>query len=340
VNEIRAISLFVRTAALGSLRKAAIEQGVTPQAASLAVTQLENHLGMRLFHRTTRQLSLTEEGRRFLESVQPPLDALTDALHSARHADGAAGPLRVTAPRSLGNTVLWPLFEAFAADHPDVRLDIQLEDRFQDWVAERIDVGFRAGAQPDGRIIARRVLPIQLIVCASPAYLARHGAPATIEDLASHRCTGYLQPNTGKVAPWEFQVGEETVYRDIQPSICLNDPELETRAVLGGLGIGQLGSFTAVPLIRAGQLVPLLLPHTVHRMAMYLCYARRTHLPARVRLFIDFMVERLRPGTEWYLGDEELRAGRPARRRKPAAAHSRKSVDAASSRQAAVSSAT
>jgi DNA-binding transcriptional LysR family regulator len=323
VNEIRAISLFVRTATLGSLRKAAIEQGVTPQAASLAVTQLEKHLGIRLFHRTTRQISLTDEGRRFLESVQQPLDALTEVLHSARHADHASGPLRVTAPRSLGNFVLWPLFEDFARTYPDVQLDIQLEDRFQDWVAERIDVGFRAGLQPDGRIIARRVLPIQLIVCASPDYLARHGAPANIDDLASHRCTGYLQPNTGKVAPWEFQMDGETAYRDIAPAICMNDPELETRAVLAGLGIGQLGSFTAVPLIRAGQLVPLLLPHTVQRIAMYLCYARRAQMPARVRLFIDFMVERLQNSTEWHLNDEELRAVKPARTRQRAAARKR-----------------
>ncbi|OZI67230.1 LysR family transcriptional regulator [Bordetella genomosp. 11] len=316
MNEIRAISLFVRTATLGSLRKAAIEQGVTPQAASLAVTQLEKHLGIRLFHRTTRQISLTDEGRRFLESVQSPLEALNDAMASARHADLASGPLRVTAPRSVGSTVLWPLFEAFAQAYPDVQLDIQMEDRFQDWVAERIDVGFRAGQQPDGRIIARRVLPIQLIVCASPDYLVRHGAPATIDDLVSHRCTGYLQPNTGKVAPWEFQVGEEIVYRDIPPSFCINDPELETRAVLGGLGIGQLASFTAVPLIRAGQLVPLLLPHTVQRIAMYLCYARRTQMPARVRLFIDFMTERLLASTEWHLNQEELGAGKQAPRRR------------------------
>jgi DNA-binding transcriptional LysR family regulator len=316
VNEIRAISLFVRTAVLGSLRKAAVEQGVTPQAASLAVAQLEKHLDVRLFHRTTRRLSLTEEGRRFLESVQPPLDALTEALHNARAGrEAAAGPLRVTAPRTLGSHVLWPMFEAFAQAHPDVQLDIQLEDRFQDWVAERIDVGFRARVQPDEGIIARRVLPIQLIVCASPAYLAQHGAPNQIDDLATHRCTGFLQPNTGKVAPWEFQVGDEVVSRDIVPAIQTNDPDLETRAVLAGLGIGQLASFTAVPLIRERRLVPLLLPHVVESMAMYLCYARRAQMPARVRVFIDFMVDRLRSTAEWYLGAEELGAADAARSR-------------------------
>ncbi len=160
--------------------------------------------------------------------------------------------MRVTAPRSLGYSVLWPLFEAFAQAHPDVQLDIQLEDRLQDWVAERIDVGFRAGQQPDGRIIARRVLPIQLIVCASPDYLARHGAPAAIDDLASHRCTGYLQPNTGKVAPWEFQVGDEIVDRDVPPSICMNDPDLETRAVLAGFGDRPTGQLYRGALIRRG----------------------------------------------------------------------------------------
>ncbi len=138
MNEIRAISVFIRAAALGSLRRAAIELSVSPQAASQALMQLEKALGVRLFHRSTRKLSLTEEGERFLDSVQPGLAILTNAIEEARRArEDVAGPLRVIAPRTFGVRVLWPHILEFGSAHPDILLDMQFDDRFTDAIADR-----------------------------------------------------------------------------------------------------------------------------------------------------------------------------------------------------------
>ncbi|MDR5758528.1 LysR family transcriptional regulator [Caballeronia sp. LZ035] len=307
MNEVRAISIFVRTATLGNLRRAAVDQGISPQAASHAVMQLEKSLGVRLFHRTTRKLSLTEEGQRLLQSVEPALAVLSTALADARRAkEEIAGPLRVSAPKALSRA-LWPSVLEFATLYPDVQLDVRFDDHFTDLVEERADVGLRGGSPPAGGAIARRLVPIQLIVCASPAYIERHGAPRTVDELAAHRCTGYRRANTGKQAPWEFMMGDEIVYREIAASLCANDVDAEADTVLAGLAIGQLGSFSAVPAIRDGRLVPLLTKHVTQREAIYIHYRRRTEQPLRVRTFIDFMIGRLADNRDFYLTAAEVR---------------------------------
>ncbi|SAL05512.1 LysR family transcriptional regulator [Caballeronia calidae] len=308
MNEVRAISIFVRAATLGNLRRAAIDQGISPQAASHAVMQLEKSLGVRLFHRTTRKLSLTEEGQRLLQNVEPALAMLASAMADARSAkEHIAGPLRVSAPKALGRA-LWPSVLEFAALYPDVELDVRFDDQFTDLVAERADVGLRGGSPPAGGAIARRLLPIQLIVCASPAYIERHGAPRTVEALSSHRCTGYRRANTGKQAPWEFMIGDEIVYREISAALCANDIDAEVDAVLAGLAIGQLGSFSAVTPIREGRLVPLLTRHMTQRESIYIYYRHRTEQPLRVRTFIDFMIAKLADNNDFFLSASELRA--------------------------------
>jgi DNA-binding transcriptional LysR family regulator len=311
MSEIRAMTLFVRAATLGSLRRAAVDQGVSPQAASHAVMQLEKELGVRLFHRTTRKLSLTEEGQRLFDSVKPALATLASALAEARRSkEDVGGPLRVSAPRAFGLPVLWPVFEEFQRLYPHVQLDVQFDDHFTDLVTERADVGFRGGPPPSGGSIARRLVPIQLIICASPEYIERHGAPRTIDELAQHRCTGYRRANTGKLAQWSFLIGDEIVYRDVPPAICVNDTEMETQAVLSGLGIGQLGSFNATVHIRSGRLVPLLTQHVTEHGAIYIYYGHRTEQSLRVRTFIDFVIERMADNRQFFLDATELRATR------------------------------
>jgi len=321
MNGIRGITVFVRAATLGSLRGAAVDQGISPQAASHAVMQLEKELGVRLFHRTTRKLNLTEEGQRLFDTVQPALLTLSSALDEARRAkEEVSGRLRVSAPRALGLPVLWPHFEAFQQRYPNVQLEVQLDDHFTDLVTDRADVGFRGGPPPSGGSIARRLVPIQLIVCASPEYIAQHGMPRKIEDLAQHRCTGYRRANTGKLAQWQFRIGDEIIYRDVAAVICVNDTDMETQAVLAGLGIGQLGSFNAAMHIRSGRLIPLLTPHVNEYGAIYIYYGHRTEQSLRVRTFIDFMVERVAGNREYFLEPQELRAAQPERqvRKKPA----------------------
>lgn len=308
-NELRAIATFAKAAELGSLRRAAAAQSITPQAASQALAQLEAHLGVRLVHRTTRRLSLTEEGSRFLALAGPGLASLQRALHGARRGrEEIAGPLRIAAPRSTMLHVLWPVLEAYCRRHPQVEPDVQLDDRIGNWVEDRVDLGFRAGLPPEGGVIARRLLPMQLVVCAAPAYLARHGAPASIEDLAHHRCSGFRQATSGKVVPWEFKVGEEIVSRPVPVALCTNDADLEARAVLDGGVVGQLLGITAAPLVRSGHLVPLLTAHVTDHLGLYVYYGSRIALPARVRAFIDLAVERVAGNTAYFLPPQEIRA--------------------------------
>ena len=306
-NELRAIATFTKAAELGSLRQAAAAQGITPQAASQALTQLETYLGVRLFHRTTRKLSLTEEGARFLESARPGLESLHRALLDARRdREQMAGPLRIVAPRFIARELLWPVVDEFCAAHPGIEPDVRLDDRLGNWVEDRVDVGFRAGGLPEEGLIARRLLPLQLIVCASPAYLQRHGAPASLDDLARHRCSGFRRPGTGKLMPWEFAVGGEIVARELPAGLCANDIELEQQAVEAGHCIGQLVGLVAAPAIRAGRLVPLLTQHVAEHLGLYLYYGSRVAQPARVRAFIDLAAARIADNPAWVLSAQEL----------------------------------
>ena len=320
-NELRAIATFVKAAELGSLRQAAAAQAITPQAASQALAQLETHLGVRLFHRTTRRLGLTEEGSRFLAAAQPGLATLQRALHGARRGrEEIAGPLRIVAARWLVQPVLWPLLDEFCRLHPDVEPDVQLDDRIGNWVEDRVDVGFRAGSPPDDGLVSRRLVPLQLVVCATPDYLARHGTPRSIDDLAKHRCTGFRHPGTGKVMDWEFRVGEEIVSRSIASTLCCNDIELEANAVLSGHAIGQLLGVTAAPLVRSGRLVPVLVEHLAEHLGLFLYYGSRVAQPARVRAFIDLAVARVAGNTALWLAPQELAGLRPRRARPKASA--------------------
>jgi DNA-binding transcriptional LysR family regulator len=316
INELRAIATFAKAVELGSLRQAALAQGVSPQAASQAVAQLEQHLGVRLLHRTTRRLALTEEGQRFLEHTQPALAALDRALSVARESkDEIAGPLRIVGPKSSFAALLMPLLDEFCQLHPDIQPDVQLDDGIGDWVQDRVDVGFRIGSSPQEEVIGLRLIPMQLLVCAAPAYLARHGLPETLEDLAAHRCSVFRHPATGRVSPWFLQVGDTVERRHVSPAFSTNDAELELEAVLAGQVIGQLANFAAAQHIRAGRLLPVLLPHMSADFGLHLYYGSRAALPKRVRAFVDLAVARLQDNPRYLLSAQELASAAQAGRR-------------------------
>lgn len=318
INKLRAIDTFAKAVELGSLRRAAAAQGVSPQAASQALAQLEQHLGVRLLHRTTRNIALTDEGQEFLESTRPALALLERAVQRVRTAkDEIAGPLRIVAPKSSFMPVIWPLVDAFCRAHPDVQPDVHLDDHIGNWVQDRADVGFRVGSPPEEGLIARQLFPLQLMVCAAPSYLAAHGAPKTIDELATHRCSMFRHPGTGRVLPWYFKVDNELVSRDFSPTLSTNDTELEAEAVLSGHVIGLLSGLSAAAHIRSGRLVPLLTDHATDHMSVHVYYGNRTAQPARVRAFIDIAVGQLLGNTTYVLERKELAAAE-ARGRKTA----------------------
>ena len=309
INELRSISIFVSAAELGSLRKAAAALDISPQAASQALSQLEQHLDVRLFHRTTRVMALTDEGRRFLEEAQPSLMGLRRALQSVKRArEEIAGPLRIVGPRSTFQPIIWRLLEEFCQEHPDIQPDVQLEDRVGNWVEDRVDVGFRLGQSAQEGVIARRLFPVQLIICASPTYLQRYGAPGSLAALASHRCSVYRNPGTGKVVPMAPQGGRRCggaargaghLHQRRNPRVARG----ACRAVLG-----QLAGVTAAPYIRSGQLVPLLVDHMPERSHYFIYFGSRSSQPARARAFIDLTVKRLVDNREYVLDPKELKA--------------------------------
>lgn len=314
LNELRCVSTFIQAAELGSLRKAALALDISPQAASKALAQLEAHLDARLFHRTTRVMSLTDAGQRLLEEVHPAVLGLQRALTKARSAkDEFAGPLRITGPRTTFQPVLWTLIEEFCERYPGIQPDVLLDDRVGSWVEDRVDVGFRLGPSAHEGVIARRLFPLQMLVCGAPAYFERHGVPGTLADLAAHRCSVFRHPGTGQLAPWHVALDGQLVHQPVVPALISNDEGLELQAVLAGKVLGQLAGPTAAPYIRAGQLVPVLLDHVPDDFAsFFVYYGSRASQPARVRAFVDLAIERLSDAPQLILSPQELaRAQRP-----------------------------
>ncbi|MEJ5128741.1 LysR family transcriptional regulator [Comamonas sp. MYb21] len=322
LNELRSVTTFIKAAELGSLRKAALDLGISPQAASKALAQLEAHLDARLFHRTTRVMSLTDAGQRLLEEVQPSVQGMQRALDNARQRkDDFQGPLRIAGPRSTFGPILWRLVEEFCDLHPGIQPDVLLEDRVGNWVEDRVDVGFRLGASAHEGVIARKLLALQMVICAAPAYLQQHGAPQSLSALEAHRCSAYRHPATGKVLPWHVLIDGQIVDIPVVPALCSNDEAFELDAVLAGKVLGQLAGVTAAPYIRDGRLVPLLVEHTPEYIHYFVYFGSRSSQPARARAFIDLAVERLVDNPAFILSDEELRrlapsAPQPAARRR------------------------
>ncbi|EJL89474.1 transcriptional regulator, partial [Polaromonas sp. CF318] len=280
INELRSIATFAKTAELGSLRRAAAAQGMSPQAASQALAQLEQHLGVRLFHRTTRSMSLTDEGRQFLEASLPALTGMQQALEMVRQAKGGiAGPLRIVGPRTTFVPVLWPVLDEFRRLYPAVQPEVALDDRIGNWVEDRVDVGFRIGRSAAEGVVARRLFPLQLIICASPAYLREHGAPDNLGALGPHKCSAFRSPGTGQVIPWRVKVADAIVDQHVVPAMCFNDEVMETEAVLSGHVLGSLTGIAAAAHIRAGRLVPLLTRHVADSSSVFVYYGSRTAQP-------------------------------------------------------------
>lgn len=307
INELRSMTTFVRTVELGSLSKAADAQQISPQAASKALKQLETHLGVRLFHRTTRNMSLTEEGQRFFEAAKPALMGLQQALATVQQTrEEFAGPLRIVGPRSVVQQVIKPVLIEYSRLYPEVQPDVQLDDGITNWVEKRVDVGFRISVSPQEGLIARRLFPLQLIICASPAYLRKYGVPKTLHDLSAHRCSVFRHAATGRLIPWTVKSGDNVQDHHVNPAMSTNDEMLELHAVLMGEVIAQLAGPTAAQYIRTGQLVPVL-PETIADIhGLFLYYGSRVAQPLRVRRFIDLAIERLANRQDVVLSAEEI----------------------------------
>ena len=290
MDRFQAIRAFVVVVEQGSFARAADRLDQSVSSVSRQIADLEAHLDARLLNRTTRRLSLTEAGRDFHErSVQ--LLADLDEAEQAAGGVGAAprGTLKLTAPITYGVRVLAPRLASFTARYPDVRLDIELSDRAVDLVDEGFDLAVRIGAIRNPNLVARRVGETRLVCCASPAYLAAHGTPATPADLARHACLTY------EYAPvrsqWRFvdANGAEQIAKVAGP-MHGNNGEMLAALAAQGAGVTLEPDFIVEPLIASGRLVPILVGYEVPPIPVHAAYPSRRHLSAKVRAFIDHLV--------------------------------------------------
>jgi DNA-binding transcriptional LysR family regulator len=300
--DLRLVATFVEVARRLSFSAAARALGLTPGSVSLNIRHLEEQLGARLLTRTTRQVRLTPEGERYLARCGPALEALAEAEGTVREErEALSGRLRITSTTAFGRTHLLPVIADFTAAHPGVEVELSLSDRFVDLVAEGFDLAIRGGVLPVNEYVSRLILPVTMLVCASPAYVARHGLPRTPDEIGTHRLIGMRSNPSQEVFAWEF-AGESGVHRrPIAPAFVVNDPEGVALAAAAGMGLGQVGSNIVLPKVAARSLVLALTEHAVRSRGLYAVYPSRRFVPRRLTAFVATVAETFaqRPDLVW-----------------------------------------
>ena len=294
MDKFQEMRAFVAVVDQGSFVRAAEAIGSSKAAVSRLVADLERRLSVRLLNRTTRTLSLTDDGKLFHLRCTELLNTLEEAESELNTRSGeAAGHLRVTAPVTFGNNLLAPLWGDFLARNPKVTLDVALSDRTADLVEEGLDLAVRISRSPHPVFIARQLATTRMIVCASPEYLARHGVPTRPADLARHEVVAYSYWSSRN--EWEFaseRGAVETV--TTRPRLHANSGDTCVAAALKHHGIVMQPDFLVYAALREGTLVRLLPQYEAVELGIYAVYASRRQLPLKLRYLIDFLVESFR----------------------------------------------
>ncbi|MFL6661565.1 MAG: LysR family transcriptional regulator [Rhizobacter sp.] len=287
---------FVQTAEHGSFSAAARILGLTPAGVSKNVARLEADLGVRLFHRSTRRLALTESGRRFLQQVDAPLASLQGALAGVRRADEEpAGTLKVSMGQAFGRHFIVPLLDDFLARYPAVLPDWHFDNRQVDIVGEGFDAAVGGGFELTPGVVARELAPVHIVAVASPAYLKGRTIPRHPDDLATLDGIMRRSSPTGRVRPWTLRSrrsAEQPV--PCKPRLIFSDPEAIAQAARLGLGVALLPMPFAFASIASGELVRLLPGWYSDAGPVSVYYPSRRMLPAKTRAFVDFLLERFR----------------------------------------------
>lgn len=296
MNQVKGVLAFVAAANELSFTAAARTLDVSPQAVAGSIARLEVTLGVRLFNRTTRSLSLTDEGQAFFARVAPTLAEFQEAIASTRDTSAApSGVLRVTTGAAFGRHYLVPLIPAFHQQYPDVRLDVSMNDNKVDLIRDGFDVAIRGGTIADSSLITRRVCALAMVYVASPEYLEKYGAPKVPEDLANHQIIS-LRFLSGAISTWNFRVrGKAVTLEPKQPTLTLSDSGLVGDAAVAGLGITRTALHFAWPHLRAGRLKLVLMPfNEPGAREMVIHYPHREYVAPRVRAFVEFILASLK----------------------------------------------
>ena len=291
--------IFARAVQEGGFSAAARALDLTPSAVSKQISRLEDRLGVRLLNRSTRHISLTDEGRAFYERCARITGEIQEAQDWVRGLKGVVqGTLRVASTVAFAKHLVLPVIPEFLQRYPELRVVLEVTDRLVDLVEEGVDVAIRFTEQlSDPSLVARRLAINRRVVCAAPSYLEAHGTPHAPEDLLSHNCLSLY--TVSSFNDWEFEGPEGARVLHVSGNFETNSADALYHAALSGLGIARLSTYLVGPDLKAGRLVRLL-PDYVHEKASILAvYPQNRHLSPKVRAFIDFLVEKFTPVPPW-----------------------------------------
>ncbi|WP_053238670.1 LysR family transcriptional regulator [Sandaracinus amylolyticus] len=287
------IELFCSAAELGSFTAAAQRAGVTPAAVSRSISRLEERLGVRLFVRTTRRIRLTDAGATYAQSCRRALSQIADAERDVSGRQSTpTGLVRVSVPTTYGHHRLLPRLPAFRARHPGVRVDVHVSNRNVTFAHDDYDVAIRVRAQRDSSLVVRKLEDAELVLVASPAYLARAGTPRCADDLHAHECIQFELPSSGRHIPWPLRIDGTDVEVETRGSYACSDDVLGgVTLALAGAGIFQTYRFVVEQPLAEGRLVEVLPALRGPSRPFNLLHPHGRRLPTRVRAFIDFLLE-------------------------------------------------
>jgi len=282
----------------GSFARAAATLGISPSAVSRAIARLEARLGIRLFERTTRAVTLTEEGRALCERVMPLLDGLEEATSSASQGGSRVrGRLRVNIDPFFSRLMLGPQLGSFLRRNPELQLELVNRDELGDIVGDGFDLAVRFGTPPSSSLVARKLLETRIVTAAAPSYIAQYGKPEKPQDLATghHVCLQFRDPHTGRLYSWEFHRGRKKIEVQTGGQLTVNDAGSLHSVCLSGYGIGQIMALGAEHLLADGRLIDLFPDWPDERFPLYALYSSRRHPSAKTVAFLAFLLS-LQPG--------------------------------------------
>lgn len=288
MNNIQQILTFVSVARHASFAGAARELGQSASTAAKSIARLESQLGIKLFHRTTRQVSLTPDGANLFEHCEHILDEVEHIKALAAGISGSpSGTLRIDMPLTFGKKVVLPILANLQKRYPDLSVDARLSDHYTDLIAEGLDAIIRIGLLSDSRLVAQPICEQNLVVCGSPDYLKKNRKPVTPHDLDKHDCLLFRVPTTGRSRPWEFKSKGKVLEMMPKSRLRLGDGEALVEAAVAGLGLVQVPDYMAADELKSGKLKEVLCSNRPPSTPINIVYPDKRFLPPRVRVLID-----------------------------------------------------
>ena len=289
---LKTLNAFLIASELQSFSAASRQLGLSPAAVSKSIGELEQTLGIRLFHRNTRNLSLTEDGKRLLQDITPALKKLDQALSQSKSVElEPFGKLKINLPESFGKRFILPLLPNFLSMYPKIELDVHLQDKRVDPINEGFDVSIGNLDDSDSGLVARHLCELQLVTIAAPSYLKNHPTPKKPVDFLNHSLIGYRQLSSGRIVSWQYKSGGKNVTITPQGNLTLSNIEAVVTCVSSGLGIGCVGLWHVKSSLEKGQVVELFRKSRPDPLAVKIYFPSRDLQPKKVRVFIDYLLE-------------------------------------------------